>query len=107
MFVAMNRFRVREGREGDFEEMWRTRESYLTEVPGFVSFALLKNETASEGATEFISHSTWGSREDFWAWANSDAFRKAHAQSSVEGVLEGPPHVSLYGAVLEQARAGA
>ena len=34
MFIAMNRFRIAPGREDDFEQVWRERESYLDEAPG-------------------------------------------------------------------------
>lgn len=102
MFIAMNRFQVNRGKEGAFEEMWRSRESYLDQVPGFVAFALLKNWLHDDGTTEYISHSTWRSREDFENWTNSDSFTRSHSQGSVAGVLAGPPAVSLYEAVLEQ-----
>jgi heme-degrading monooxygenase HmoA len=42
MFIAMNRFRVALGREGDFEEIWLERDSHLKDVPGFIEFKLLK-----------------------------------------------------------------
>jgi heme-degrading monooxygenase HmoA len=107
MFIAMNRFNVNRGKESDFEEMWRSRETYLDQVPGFVSFALLKNWIHDDGTTEYISHSTWVSREDFENWTNSENFSRGHAQGSVQGVLAGPPVVSLYEAVLEQQPAKA
>ena len=34
MFIAMNRFRIAAGREADFIEVWRQRDSRLAEVPG-------------------------------------------------------------------------
>lgn len=80
MFIAMNRFRIALGREGVFEEMWRSRESHLDEVPGFKDFHLLRGPTDEE-ATLFASHSIWDSREAFEAWTESEAFRKAHAQA--------------------------
>lgn len=98
MFVAMNRFKVNAGREDDFESQWRQRESYLDDVPGFVSFALLKGDAAGE----YISHTTWKDRESFMAWTQSEAFARAHRQGSVAGVLEGPPMIGLYEAVLEE-----
>ena len=108
MFIAMNRFQVNAGKESDFEEMWRSRETYLDQVPGFVAFALLKNWIAEDGGTiEYISHSTWRSREDFDNWTNSEHFTKGHAQGSVAGILAGHPVVSLYETVLEQQPAGA
>jgi heme-degrading monooxygenase HmoA len=96
MFIAMNRFRVVAGKEDDFEEIWRGRESYLKGVPGFVQFALLKSEVGGE----FISHSTWVDREAFIAWTQSEAFAAGHRQGSLAGVLEGPPQVSTYEAVI-------
>ena len=93
----MNRFQVVPGRDDDFERIWRERETYLGGVPGFVRFALLRGENG-----EYISHSTWASREAFEAWTNSESFRKGHAQGSLMGVLAGPPVIGFYDAVLEQ-----
>ncbi|MGE4171690.1 MAG: antibiotic biosynthesis monooxygenase, partial [Methylocystis sp.] len=42
MFIAMNRFRIVRGKEQDFEEVWRSRQSRLHERPGFIFFHLLK-----------------------------------------------------------------
>ncbi len=55
MYIVMNRFQVAEGREGEFEEIWRTRDSYLKEVDGFREFNLLRGEGG-----DFISHTIWG-----------------------------------------------
>jgi len=181
MFIAMNRFNVRNGREADFEEQWRSRETYLKGVPGFVAFALLRSqpipghgapaehaahsheEHGAQGhdahdqaahshdthdhgahehhdhehsahtyahdhgshdhghqhdahgheahgahdavptATEYVSHTTWRDQAAFDAWRQSDVFRLAHAQGSVEGVLMGPPVVAIYSSVMEEA----
>ncbi len=97
MFIAMNRFQVAPGRGDDFERIWRERESYLDGVPGFIRFALLRGEDG-----EYVSHSTWATREAFEAWTNSESFRRGHAQGSLMGILAGPPVIGLYDAVLEQ-----
>ena len=102
MFIAMNRFQINAGREADFEARWRGRDSYLSDVPGFLRFALLKGESNGT-TTEYVSHSTWRSRADFDAWTKSDAFTRGHAQGSVQGVIAGHPVVSLYEAVIEEA----
>lgn len=102
MFIAMNRFQVVPGRSADFEQIWRERESHLQGVPGFVQFALLRGE--SEG--EFISHSTWESRDAFIMWTQSENFVKGHRQGSLAGILAGPPQVSLYDAVVVETPAG-
>ncbi len=99
IFVAMNQFQVNPERGAEFEDLWRKRESFLHEVPGFVRFALLK---ADEPGT-YVSHTTWASRDAFLAWTKSDAFRKGHAQARTpEGVLSGHPKLLTFEAVLEQ-----
>ena len=98
MFVAMNRFKVKTGQEREFERIWRERETHLQGVAGFQQFALLRADTPGE----YISHSTWSDRESFIAWTQSEAFGAGHRQGSLMGVLDGPPAVSLYEAVLEQ-----
>lgn len=100
MFVAMNRFTVVPGQEEGFEEIWRSRDSYLDGLPGFVRFSLLRGDAAGE----YISHSTWESRTAFEAWTESPAFAAAHRQGSLSGVLAGPPQIGLYDAVMEQGR---
>ncbi len=98
MFIAMNRFSITPGREADFETAWRTRESYLQSVPGFIRFALLKGDEPGE----YISHSTWESRAAFEAWTRSEAFRAAHGQGSLAGIIAAPPRLSLYEAVITE-----
>jgi heme-degrading monooxygenase HmoA len=96
MFVAMNRFKVAAGKEAEFEQIWRGRQSHLKGVPGFVQFALLK----SEPEVEYISHSTWADKDSFVAWTQSEAFAAGHRQGSLAGILEGPPQVSTYEAII-------
>lgn len=100
MYIAMNRFRIRKGREADFEELWRTRDSRLAEVPGFRSFHLLRGPTGDE-ATTYVSHSTWESEAAFQAWTESESFRAAHADARPsEGTVIGPPVFEGYEVVL-------
>jgi len=77
MFIAMNRFKVNKGSEADFETVWRTRDSHLDEVPGFVEFHLLKGPDR-EDHTLYSSHTVWRSKADFENWTKSEAFRLAH-----------------------------
>lgn len=98
-FIAMNHFRVDPERGAEFEELWRKRETWLAEVPGFVRFALLRGSEPGD----YASHTTWESRAAFEAWTESDAFRKAHAQSPLpKGLLQGHPRLASWEAVLEQ-----
>ena len=92
MFIAMNRFRVALGRESDFEELWLSRDSHLSGVPGFIEFHLLKGPEREDHRL-YSSHSVWASQAEFEAWTKSDAFRKAHQQARPsEGLYLGPPN---------------
>jgi heme-degrading monooxygenase HmoA len=77
MFIAMNRFKVIRGAEADFETVWTSRDTHLRDVPGFITFHLLRGPER-EDHTLFASHTLWASRADFEAWTTSEAFRLAH-----------------------------
>ena len=101
MFLAMNRFRIAPGREAEFIDIWRKRESYLSEVPGFREFHLLQGATTEE-CTLFASHTVWESEDAFEAWTRSEAFRKAHANAGATAreLYLGPPNLELFKAVI-------
>ncbi len=100
MFIAMNRFRIVKGEEAAFERIWAERDTYLTEVPGFVAFHLLRGPEA-EDHTLFASHTVWDSRGHFEDWTKSEAFRKAHAQAGAgkKDIYQGPPKFEGFEAV--------
>jgi len=95
MYIAMNRFQTLDGKENEFEQVWKDRKTLLDDVPGFKKFHLLRGEERV-----FISHSTWESEQDFINWTESEAFRKAHAQGRSKGLLNGPPQFSGYKVVI-------
>jgi len=100
MYIAMNRFRIVAGREAEFIEVWRQRDSHLNEVPGFKQFNLLQGPTEGE-ATTFVSHSTWESAAAFEAWTKSEAFRAAHGGAGQKRDLYlGPPKFEGFETVL-------
>jgi len=100
MFIAMNRFRIALGRETEFEEIWRNRESHLDQVPGFREFHLLKGP-ADEEATLYASHSRWDDQRAFEAWTQSENFRKAHAGARApSGVYLGHPQFEGFETVI-------
>ena len=80
MFIAMNRFQVKKGSEQAFETLWATRESYLSELDGFIEFHLLRGPVA-EDHTLYSSHTVWASKAAFEAWTKSEQYRKAHARA--------------------------
>lgn len=101
MFLAMNRFRIAPGFEEGFEQLWRDRESFLSEVDGFKTFALLRGATVQEDGGEhytlYASHSVWESRAAFEAWTRSDHFRRAHAQKGApKGTYLSAPHLETF-----------
>tara|TARA_Y100001936_G_scaffold55749_1_gene54624 strand:- start:681 stop:983 length:303 start_codon:yes stop_codon:yes gene_type:complete len=77
MFVAMNRFKIVKGKEKEFENVWKNRETHLDNVPGFKNFNLIKGEEREEYVL-YASHSIWKSKEDFINWTKSEAFKLAH-----------------------------
>ncbi|MEO0345506.1 MAG: antibiotic biosynthesis monooxygenase [Pseudomonadota bacterium] len=100
MFLAMNRFRIAKGFEDGFEKVWRERDSYLSEVPGFKTFALLKGPE-HEDHVLYASHSIWESRQAFEDWTQSEHFRKAHAQASApKGTYLAHPDLETFEAVV-------
>jgi heme-degrading monooxygenase HmoA len=100
MYIAMNQFRVNPESCAPFEQAWRERESFLAEVPGFVSFHLLKGPE-DDGAVLYASHTTWTDENAFQAWTRSEAFQKAHSKGGkTVAFLKGPPRFIGWTAVL-------
>jgi heme-degrading monooxygenase HmoA len=91
MYIAMNHFRVNPEKCAEFEDAWRTRDSFLAAVSGFEGFHLLKGPL-EDGAQLYASHTVWKDQAAFTAWTESEAFRKAHAQGGkTVPTLMGPP----------------
>ena len=100
MYIAMNRFKIVPGKEQAFEDVWRQRESYLGDVPGFINFNLLRGP-ALEEHTLFASHTSWQDKRTFDAWTHSDAFKKVHAQAGqTKGLYLGHPNFEGFEVVL-------
>jgi len=105
MFVAANRFRVIPEHAQAFEQAWLTRESHLHEVPGFMTFHLLKGP-AAEDHILYSSLTIWASKEAFEGWTRSEQFRRAHAGAGAvsKPTTLGPPHFEGF-EVLQTIRA--
>jgi heme-degrading monooxygenase HmoA len=52
MFIAMNRFKVIPGAQAEFEKVWTSRDTRLRDVPGFLSFHLLRGPVLRTGCRE-------------------------------------------------------
>lgn len=103
MYIAMNRFKVIKGNEEAFETLWRSRESYLHELPGFVEFSLLRGPEKDDH-TLYSSHTVWTSVDNFKNWTTSEQFRKAHARAggANKPLHMGHPEFEGFQAVLVQ-----
>ncbi len=101
MYIAMNRFKIAPGKEDDFIEIWKNRDTFLDTVPGFKTFNLLQGAKHND-YTLFASHSIWESLGDFENWTKSEAFRKAHANAggSKKDIYLGPPQFEGFESVV-------
>ncbi|MGY6412149.1 MAG: antibiotic biosynthesis monooxygenase family protein [Alkalilacustris sp.] len=99
MYLTMNRFAVKRGQEEAFEAIWKSRDSHLPEVKGFVAFHLMKGPERADH-TLYASHTLWRSREEFEAWTRSEAFRAAHKGAGQHAdIYMGPPELELFESV--------
>jgi len=104
MYLTMNRFRVKPGKEAVFEEIWTSRDSQLPEVAGFVAFHLLKGPSLQDH-TLYSSHTAWESRAAFEDWTKSQAFRAAHKGAGAHGdIYLGPPDLEIFETVQSIAK---
>ncbi len=110
MFIAMNSFQVKADQADAFVQVWRERESFLSEFSGFVGFQLLRSKPSepTEGSelpssVTFVSHSTWLNESDFLEWVNSDHMKKAHSgKSKTTGMVLGPPRFQGFEVMMNQ-----
>lgn len=96
MYLTMNRFKVTKAQAEAFEALWKTRDSHLKSVPGFVQFALLKGPE-TDGHILYASHTVWRDEASFRDWTRSDAFRAAHGGAKSSGhMYDGPPELEIF-----------
>ena len=98
MYIAMNRFKVADGFEDTFEDVWRDRKSLLSGVAGFLEFRLLRGPRQEhEGFTPFASYSLWTSEAAFVGWTKSAGCHGAHnGTGDVHGMYVGLPVLEGY-----------
>ena len=104
MFVSINHITVADGREADFEELWKSRDRSVEEQPGFVSLDVLKPgmilsmsaEPPKKQDNTYHVLSRWESRGAFEAWVHSDAFRKGHSGERDRTIFTGRAMVTTH-----------
>ncbi len=95
MIVTCNRIPVNPKYATEFEARFGVRANLVDEMPGFVSFQLLR--PLSEG-DPYIVMTSWESEADFKAWTELPAFREGHARSSTlpPETFTGRPTLEVY-----------
>ena len=83
-YIAMNRFRIVKGQESEFEEIWKTRNTYLENETGFIKFNLLKGPEREDHLL-YASHTLWNQK--ITSLPGQIHFRKAHAGAGNRGHL--------------------
>jgi len=95
--------------EREFENVWRSRESYLSNMAGFVEFHLLKGPVLQDH-TLYSSHTTWVDKAAFEAWTKSEEFRRAHARAdnkTSESLYLGHPKFEGFEVILSERKSSA
>ena len=100
MFIAMNRFKILIGKEKEFENIWKSRDTFLDKVPGFKNFNLIKGKSNDE-YTLYASHSIWDSEKSFINWTKSEEFRMAHKNAgNNKGLYLGHPEFEGFNKII-------
>ncbi len=104
MFVSINHIPVADGREEDFETLFRSRDRSVEDQPGFVSLDILKPgmvlsmgqgpPTKQDNTYHVLTR--WESQDAFMSWVRSDAFRQAHKQKRDPGIFGGKAIVTTH-----------
>ena len=90
MLFVQNRIQVNQGFEDRFEQ--QSQESPREEeVPGRLFVARLK----ADDPGVYIIMSVWESRDAFEAWKGSESFKRAHSGGRMEGIVAGPPQLTV------------
>ena len=86
MYVVMNRLTVAPENAGHLEQGFAHSAGRMREVPGCGNFHLLK-EADTQGDTVYMVLTEWEDEAAFHDWAESDAFRRAHANAGQSGAM--------------------
>lgn len=97
--VKINAIDVPEGKGDALEERFRNRRSEVEQMPGFLSFELLR---PTNGETRYFVYTRWESEAAFQAWIQSDAFTRGHSggQTGSKGPVATGSHLLEFEVVL-------
>lgn len=86
MYVVMNELQVPKQAKEEIAKRFGKSAENMKNVPGCLEFLFLDNEN-EDGKT--VVFTKWETKEDYEAWLNSDAFKRAH-QEKRESKEKGP-----------------
>lgn len=75
-YVAISRFRVRNGMENEVIDAFRARPHSVDTVPGFIRMDVI---SPAEDATEFWLVTMWTDEDSFRSWHHGHTFHDAHS----------------------------
>ncbi|KAL1503875.1 hypothetical protein AB1Y20_012339 [Prymnesium parvum] len=105
-YIAMNRFSVKQGHEGEFEQRFATRESTLKEFDGFKGFLLLRRDGKDPDGFTHSTFSVWKDEASFNKWKNAEKPKPpastgdAGGPSNRNNIFERPPVPVFYEGIL-------
>lgn len=104
MFIVMNRIPVNPEYGEAFMERFKDRAALVDNMPGFISFSLLKPTKVGD---PFVVETHWDSQADFENWTKSDEFKQGHAQAGKlpKEAFDGHPKIELF-EVVQHAKRG-
>lgn len=75
-YVALSRFRVRNGMEAEVAAAFRNRPHMVDDAPGFLRMEVL---TPSDDDAEFWLLTWWSDEASFRAWHGGHVYRESHS----------------------------
>ena len=75
-YVAISRFRVRNGMEQEVVDAFRARPHAVDTAPGFIRMDVI---SPAEDASEFWLVTMWADEDSFRNWHHGHAFHDSHA----------------------------
>lgn len=104
MIAVMNRIPVNPEYAEAFEARFQDRAALVDEMPGFVSYRLLRPTAADD---PYIVMTFWESKTDFEAWTESPEFKKGHAEAGrlPKEAFLGRPTLEIH-ELIQEAAAG-
>ena len=75
-YVALSRFRVRNGMSSEVADAFRQRPHLVDGAPGFLRMEVL---TPQDDDSEFWLLTYWASEESYKEWHHSHLYRESHA----------------------------